>query len=118
MRTLARLYLAVSVIGAVRAVQRQRLCRFAGLSFPGTPAQQALTVGTPMSAPPLMLAALAVCVRRRRVKWVRMLAAAFFVGSIGELDTLKTLRNPTADPVSTVCTALELAVPAALLAAR
>jgi hypothetical protein len=112
-----RLYLIVSVFGAVRAVQRQRPCRFAGLSFPGTPAQQALTVGTPMSAPPVMLVALVIFVRRRKVRWVRMLAAMFLVGSVAEADTPQTLRRPQDDPVSTACTALEIVVPAALLLA-
>lgn len=118
MRTLARLYVVVSIVGGARAVQRRRPCRFAGLDFPGTPAQQALTVGTPMSAPPLMLVALIVAVRGRRIRWVRCLAAMFLVGSVAERDTLPTLRNPADDPVSTACTALELALPAALLVAR
>lgn len=117
MRLLTRLYVIVSLVGAVRAVQRDRPCRFAGLTFPGTPAQHAVTVGTPMSAPPLMLVALVLAARRRRVRWLRILAAMFLVGSLAELDTLPTLRNPTDDPVSTACTALELALPAALLAA-
>ena len=108
-------YLAVAVVGAVHAVRRERPARFAGIDLPGTPAQQALTVGTPLSAPPLMLAALLVASRRGRNDIVRMLAMLFIVGIAGEVDTWSALRQPTADLLATACVVLNAALPAAMV---
>ena len=115
MRSLETSYLAVAIVGAVHAVARDRPARFAGVTLPGTPRQQALTVGTPLSAPPLMLAALVVAGRCDRNDIVRRLAILFIVGMVGEVDTWTTLRKPTADLVTTACVVLDVALPAAMM---
>jgi hypothetical protein len=116
-RAFAKLYIIVSVVGAVHAVRRGRPARFAGLSFPGTPLAHALTVGTPLSAPPPMLLALAAAVRNDRRRPTRLLALLLLVGIMAEPDSWAALRGPTADPQATACTALEVALPIALLVA-
>ncbi len=108
-------YLAVAVVGAVHAVRLERPVRFAGINLPGTPSQQALTVGTPLSAPPVLLAALLVSSRRGRNDIVRMLAMLFIVGIAGEVDTWSALRKPTADLLATACVVLNAALPAAMV---
>ena len=115
MRSLVPSYAAVAVVGAVHSIRRGRPARFVGIRLPGTPAQHAWTIGTPLSAPPLMLAALAVAARRGRDDIVRMLAMLFVVGIAGEVDTWATLRRPAADPLGTACVALDAAIPAAML---
>ena len=115
MRSIEASYLAVAVVGAFHSVRRDRRARFAGLDLPGTPAQQVLTVGTPLSAPPLMLVALLVAGRRGRNDIVRMLAMLFIVGIAGEVDTWSALRKPTADLLATACVALNAALPAAMV---
>lgn len=115
MKTLAFSILGVSAVGAVRATQRGRPCRFLGIPFPGAPWQHALTVGSPMSAPPIMLATLVVAVRRGRSDIVGLLSTVFIAGILSEPDTWATFRRPRFDPVSTVCVALEIVLPAALL---
>ncbi len=115
MRSIDSSYLAVAVVGAVHAVDRDRPARFAGVNLPGTPRQQALTVGTPLSAPPLMLVALVVAGLRHRSDIVRRLAILFIVGIAGEVDTWTTLRKPTADLLATVCVLLDVALPTAML---
>ena len=108
-------YLAVAVVGAVHAVRLERPVRFAGINLPGTPSQQALTVGTPLSAPPVLLAALLVSSRRGRNDIVRMLAMLFLLGIAGEVDTWTTLRNPTVDLLATTCVLLDVVLPAAMV---
>ncbi len=108
-------YLAVAVVGAVRAVRRERPARVAGIELPGTPRQQAFTVGTPLSAPPLMLVALVVAGRRGRSDIERILAILFIVGIAGEADTWSALRKPTADLLATTCVLLDVALPTAML---
>lgn len=114
-RALAKVYLLVSLLGAVHAVRRGRPARFAGLHFPGTPLAHALTIGTPLSAPPAMLAALLFAVRSRRRGATCLLALLFFLGIIAEPDSLAALRKPTSDPLATGCAALDTALPIALL---
>ncbi|MEK7425065.1 MAG: hypothetical protein AAB131_14640 [Actinomycetota bacterium] len=109
-------YLVVSVAGAVHAVRRGRPARFAGLRFPGTPGAHALTIGTPLSAPPAMLIGLFVAARRQRGDVLKILSVLFVVGVAAEPDTLAALRHPSADPLSTGCTVLELVLPMAMLA--
>ncbi len=114
MRALARVYIAVSLLGAVHAVRRGRPARFAGLRFPGTPFAHALTVGTPLSAPPAMLAALTIAVRKNHVGATRMLSFLFLVGILAEPDSWAALRQPKADPSATGWTVLDAALPIAL----
>jgi hypothetical protein len=116
MRFWARSIVAVSAVGAGRAIQRDRPCRFLGIPFPGTPLQHALTVGSPMSAPPVMLGALLVGAQRGRHDVVGLLSALFIVGILSEPDTWEALRRPRSDPPSTVCVAAEIALPTLLLA--
>lgn len=115
MRFLVRSILAVSLLGAVAAVGRQRKARFAGIRFPGSPVAQALTVGTAMSAPPVMLGALVISARRGRTDLVRLLSALFLMGILGEPDTWSVVRRPRSDRLATACVALEIALPGALL---
>ena len=114
MRSLVRSILIVSVIGAVQAVHRDRRCRCLGIDFPGTATQHALTVGSGMSAPPLLLGALVISAERDRTGVVGVLAALMVAGILGEPNTWKTLRQPGTDPLSTVCVVLEIALPAKL----
>ncbi len=118
MRSLESSYLAVAVVGAVHAVRRERPARFAGIDLPGTPAQQALTVGTPLSAPPVMLVAVVVAGLRHRSDIVRTLAMLFIAGIAGEVDTWTTPCKPIADPLATVCVLLDVALPTAILRAE
>ena len=115
MRWCVRSILAVSVIGAVYSVRRDRCARFAGISVPGTAAQHALTIGSPLSAPPLMLIALIAAARRGRTDAVRLLSAMLVFGILGEVDTWTTLRRPGLDPVGTACVVLDVVLPVALL---
>ena len=115
MHSIEASYLAVAVVGAVHAVRGDRRARFAGLDLPGTPAQQALTVGTPLSGPPLMLVALVVAGRRGRNDIVRMLAMLFLLGIACEVDTWTALRESTADLLATACVVLDAALPAAMV---
>lgn len=115
MKFWVRSIVAVNGLGAVRAIQRDRPCRFLGIPFPGTPLQHAMTVGSPMSAPPLMLGALLVGAQRGRHDVVGLLSAMFLVGILSEPDTWETLRQPRSDPLSTVCAASEIALPTLLL---
>ncbi len=78
-------YVAVAVVGTVHAVRRERPARFGGIELPGTPAQQALSVGTPL------------------------------VGIAGEVDTWCALRKPTAELLATVCVVLDATLPAAFV---
>lgn len=78
MQSLARCYVAVCVVGAIHAVRRGRHARFLHVQLPGTPIQHALTIGSPLSASPIMQVAL--------------LAA----------DALRTLRDDLGPRVTTV----------------
>lgn len=114
-QVLSGTYVAISVVGAVRAVRTQREVQFAGLRLPGTPRTQAFTIGTPLSAPPVMLIALVVATRRRRTDVVTALAGMFLVGVLGERDTYAVARRPWSDPLSTMCAVLEATLPIAML---
>src|SRR5262245_2252134 len=116
-RALATAYIGVSVVGAVHSLRRKRLARFLGMQLPGPPVAQALTIGTPLSAPPVMLVALALAAHRRHDTALLMLSAMFLFGIVGEPDTYSTLRRPGVDPVGTTWTVLEAALPAAMLTA-
>jgi hypothetical protein len=116
MRFLVRSIVAVSVVGALHCITGGRPARFAGIRLPGTAAQHALTIGTPLSAPPLMLVALVIAARRGRVDAVRLLSAIFIVGILGEPDTWAALRRPSGDPLGTACAGLYIALPGALIA--
>ena len=115
MRAIESSYLAVVVVGAVHAVRLERPVRFAGINLQGTPRHQALTVGTPLSAPPVLLAVLLVASRRGRNDIVRMLAMLFLLGTAGEVDTWTALRNPTVDLLATACVLLDVVLPAAMV---
>lgn len=115
MRSIESSYLAVGAVGAVHAIRMDQPARFAGMRLPGSPRQQAWTIGTPLSAPPVMLAALVFAGRRGRNDMVRMLATLFVVGILGEVDTWTTLRQPTADVLATACVVLDVVLPAALV---
>ena len=115
MRWWVRSILVVSVVGAVDSVRRDRCAGFVGISVPGTAAQHALTIGSPLSAPPLMLIALIAAARRGRTDAVRLLAAMLIFGILGEVDTWTTLRRPGLDPVGTACVVLDVVLPVALL---
>jgi hypothetical protein len=116
-RALVSAYLAGSVVGAVHSVRSGRHARFAGLPFPGSPGVQALTIGTPLSAPPAMLLALVVARWRDRSDLVRALAVLFLIGIAAEADTMPTLLHPREDRLRTACVALDVAVPAVMLVA-
>ena len=96
-------------------LQREGWCVFGGINVPGTAAQHALTIGSPLSAPPLMLIALIAASRRGRTDAVRLLAGMLIFGILGEVDTWTTLRRPGLDPVGTACVALDVVLPVALL---
>jgi hypothetical protein len=120
MRLWSGAYVVVAVAGALRSVSNERPARFLGVQLPGTPAQQALTVGSPLSAPPVMLLALLAAAGRSPrdptlAAWVRRLSVLFLVGIAGEPDTWSTLRRPASDPITTACVVLDLVLPAALL---
>jgi hypothetical protein len=114
-RFLVRSILAVSLIGALAAIGRRREARFAGIRLPGSPVAQALTIGTAMSAPPIMLAGLVISARGGRNDIVRLLSAIFLVGILGEPDTWSVVRRPRSDRLATACVILEIVLPAALL---
>ena len=120
MRFSAGSYVAVSVAGAIHAVRRSRHARFLGIQLPGTPLQHAMTIGSPLSAPPAMQVALLAAVRPTvpqpvRHRWVRWLAVMFLVGIVGEVDTRTTLLHPTGDRFAAVVLLLEVVLPVSLL---
>jgi len=115
MRLVVRSILAVSFVGAAHSVLQNRPARFAGIRLPGTAAQHALTIGTPLSAPPLMLVALTVACRRERHDVVRLLAATLVIGIFGEADTWTTIRKPRTDPLGMTCVALGVVLPTSLI---
>jgi len=115
MRWMVRTLLLVSAIGAADSIHRQRPARFAGLRLPGSATQHALTIGSPLSAPPLMLAALVAADRRGRTDLVRLLAAMFIIGILGEIDTWADLSDPTAAPIATACAAAYVLLPAGMI---
>lgn len=78
---------------------------------------QALTIGTPLSAPPALLAALALAELRSDRQRRRALALVFAVGVLGEPDSWRALANPRDEPATTVLVALDLAMPLAMLLA-
>lgn len=117
MRPLLRSILAVSAVGALHSVRTGRPARFAGIRVPGRAGQHALTIGSPLSAPPIMLVVLVGAARRGRNDVVRLLASMLIVGILGEVDTWTTLRRPAADPIATTCVVLDLVLPAALIVA-
>jgi hypothetical protein len=96
-------------------VKRRRPARFVGLRLPGSPLAHALTIGTPLSAPPAMLIALVVASRKQRRDAIKFLSVMFLLGVAGEADTAATIRHPFADPLGTGCTVLEMLVPVAML---
>lgn len=107
--------LVVSAMGAGRSVRRGRPAQFAGVRLPGSAAQHALTIGSPLSAPPLMVAGLAVAHRRGRDDIVAWIAAAMVVGIVGEPDSWTTLRHPMSDPITTLCVVSDIVLPALLV---
>jgi hypothetical protein len=114
-RLLATSYIAVSVLGAIHSLRRGRVARFLGMQLQGPPVVQALTIGTPLSAPPAMLIALALAAHRHRNTAVATVSAIFLLGVVGEPDTYEAVRRPTADPIGSTCAVLELALPAAMV---
>jgi hypothetical protein len=106
---------AISGVGAAHSVRRNRTARFLAVPVPGSPAVHACTIGSPLSAPPLMLAALVAAATRERAGVVRLLSAGFLVGILGEVDTWSVVRRPTSDPVAAACVAGYLALPAVML---
>ena len=115
MRWMVRALLVVSVVGAADSIRQRRPARFAGVQLPGSAIQHALTIGSPLSAPPLMLAALGAADRRGRTDIVRLLAALFIIGILGEVDTWANLRDPTADPIATACVTAYVLIPAGMI---
>lgn len=115
MRSLALTYAAVGVIGGGHSIRRGRPARFAGIRLPGSVTSHALTTGTPLSAPPVMVGALLVAAFEGRTDIVRALAATFVVGILGEPDTWTTIRRPGGDPLGAVCVVLDVALPAGML---
>lgn len=111
MRFLARAYVVTGIVGAVHAVRRGLPARFAGVRLPGSPLQHAVTLGTPLSAPPLAWLAVLLAEGRGRNDIVRKLALLFVVGIAGEPDTWSTLRRPAEDPTATALVALDLVLP-------
>lgn len=105
---------AVSVVGAVESIRLDRPGRFVGLPFPGNPLVHALTIGTPLSPPPVMLALLAVAVRERWTVVIRILSVVFLAGIVGEADTPGTVLHPSAHPVNTCCVVLLVVLPVAM----
>ena len=113
-RLLATSYIAVSAVGAIHSLRRRRPARLLGVGLPGPPIAQAISIGTPLSAPPAMLVALAIAADRRRDRALLALSAMFLLGITGEPDTYRAIRRPRADPIATVCVALAVAIPAAM----
>ena len=109
------MYVAVSGVGAWHSLRRRRIARVFGIQLAGSPLAQALTLGTPLSAPPVMLIALILAEHREREDVIAVLAPLFLLGLLGEADTMHTVRGPTADPMSTICVVLEAALPLAML---
>ncbi|MEO6570291.1 MAG: hypothetical protein ABIO83_01970 [Ilumatobacteraceae bacterium] len=107
-------YAMIGATGAVQAVRRDLPARFGGLRWPGTPIIQALSTGTALSAPPALLVAAIIDDCRSR-RWSRLLAMGFLVGAAGECDTYRTLRHPRRDPATTIISAANLSLPAAML---
>jgi hypothetical protein len=116
MRWLIRALLGASVVGAVHAIRLRRPARFAAIPLPGSAAVHAATIGSPLSAPPLMLAALVIAERRGRPDVIAVLSGLFVVGILGEVDTWHAVRAPGADPVATACVVAYVLIPAALVA--
>ncbi len=100
------------------SVQRRRAARFAGVTLPGPPLVQALTIGTPLSAPPALLVALALAELRSDRRWRHALAIVFAVGVLGEPDSWRALAHPRDQPATTFLVALDLAMPLAMLIPR
>lgn len=120
MRLLAGSYVAVSVVGAIHACRQGRTARFAGVRLPGTAVQHALTIGSPLSAPPILHVAMLRVVQgdhaeARLRTWMRRLGALFLVGIAGEPDSWSALRRPADDPLSAVCVLLDVALPVAMI---
>lgn len=107
-------YAITGVAGAVHAVRRDLPARFCGLRWPGTPVIQAVSIGTALSAPPALLVAAIVDIGRSR-RWSRLLAVGFLIGAVGERDTYRTLRHPRRNLATTMISAANLALPAAML---
>jgi hypothetical protein len=109
------LYVAVCAIGARHAIQRGQTARVLGIRLPGSAAQHAATVGTSLSAPPLMLALLLDADRRKRPRLTRVLAALAIVGILAEADSWTTLRRPRADPTRALIVGAEILLPISML---
>ncbi len=88
MRPLARFaaigYVAVGLYATRVALRDDVRARFGGIAFPGTAAQQCTFFGTGLSAPLVLLAAWSVAIAHDDRITVRTLAAATFLGSLGE----------------------------------
>ena len=108
MRATSTAYVVASVVGAAHSVRGGRTARFGGVRLPGSPLLHALTIGTPLSAPPVMVAAMVWAERRDRPDVTRALAALFVVGILGEVDTWSTLAHPRRSPFTTALVALDL----------
>ena len=115
MRLLSALTIAVSTVGAAHAIERGQTARMFGIRLPGTAPTHAATIGTALSAPPGMLAALVVADRTNRPGITRVLALMFLFGILAEADTWTALRRPHEDPMATFVVAAEIALPLALL---
>jgi hypothetical protein len=109
------LYVAVCAIGARHAIRRGQTARVLGIRLPGSAAQHAATVGTSLSAPPLMLALLLDADRRNRSRLTQVLAALAIVGILAEADSWTTLRRPGADPTRSLIVGAEILLPISML---
>ena len=88
MRPLARFaavgYVAIGLYATRVASRDDVRARFGGIAFPGTAAQQCTFLGTGLSAPIVLLAAWSAAIAHDDRLALRTLAAATFLGSLGE----------------------------------
>jgi hypothetical protein len=111
------LYVGVCAAGARLAIRRGQTARIFGVRLPGSATQQGATIGTSLSAPPLMLALLLYADRTKRRRLTQILAALALVGILAEADTWTTLRRPSDDPTRSLIVSAELLLPISLLGA-
>ena len=112
---LLRAYSVVGLAATVLAVRRAEPARLFAIRFPGSVAGQALTVGTGLSAPLPVLAAMALRGSHLDRRTTAASSALFAIGALGEPVTWRSLRSPGADPALTAVAALNVVLPAAAL---
>jgi hypothetical protein len=108
-RAAALAYAGVGVYAARLAIAHNEPARFAGRSYPGSPAFQFLWVGTALSAPVYILGGYLRAGLSGNEQALRVLAAATFAGQLGEPITWRAAGRER------VIVAANLALPAIIL---